>query len=279
MPPTYHLLREPGPQPLIASPLPDCKSIDSLDISTTNQLIPVDPKHRQRHMYFHISGSDWSFGKQNWPFGWRGIHSTEYIHLWPMIWVVPPPSKSHHQDYYIFSREPLAYKPSFPLLLGGGTTQPMIICVCTISKESHCIANDIHKAWGADTGHKNDLQRTFASHSLHHWIHIVYPLHHPKLSKRPLECRVSWQPGVPPRCFLVSLSVFSSCSINNVTCMEKLHGLQPADIELLQHWREMPQSIVPFETTTSMSKLKLPTHVQIQVHKNDATIYNQYKNT
>ncbi len=23
------------------------------------------------------------------------------------IWVVPPPSKSHHQDYYIFSRESL----------------------------------------------------------------------------------------------------------------------------------------------------------------------------
>ena len=37
-------------------------------------------------------------------------------------WVVPPPSKSHHQDYYIFSRESQP-KPSFPLLLGGGTTQ------------------------------------------------------------------------------------------------------------------------------------------------------------
>ena len=23
------------------------------------------------------------------------------------LWVVPPPSKSHHQDYYIFSRESL----------------------------------------------------------------------------------------------------------------------------------------------------------------------------
>ena len=37
-------------------------------------------------------------------------------------WVVPPPSKSHHQDYYIFSKESRT-KPSFPLLLGGGTTQ------------------------------------------------------------------------------------------------------------------------------------------------------------
>ena len=37
-------------------------------------------------------------------------------------WVVPPPSNSDHQDYYIFSRGSQP-KPSFPLLLGGGTTQ------------------------------------------------------------------------------------------------------------------------------------------------------------
>ena len=43
-----------------------------------------------------------------------------------VIWVVPPPSKSHHQDYSIFSRESQP-KPSFPLLLGGGTTQGVII--------------------------------------------------------------------------------------------------------------------------------------------------------
>ena len=37
-------------------------------------------------------------------------------------WVVPPPSNSDHQDYYIFSRDP--YKPSFATgILGGGTTQ------------------------------------------------------------------------------------------------------------------------------------------------------------
>ena len=34
-------------------------------------------------------------------------------------WVVPPPSNSHHQDYYIFQP-----KPSFATgILGGGTTQ------------------------------------------------------------------------------------------------------------------------------------------------------------
>ena len=33
-------------------------------------------------------------------------------------WVVPPPSNSHHQDYYIFSRDP--YKPSFATVTGRG---------------------------------------------------------------------------------------------------------------------------------------------------------------
>ena len=40
-----------------------------------------------------------------------------------ITWVVPPPSKSHHQDYYMFSRESPT-KPSFATgILGGGTTQ------------------------------------------------------------------------------------------------------------------------------------------------------------
>ena len=44
----------------------------------------------------------------------------------PILWVVPPPSKSHHQDYYIFSRESQP-KPSFATgILGGGTTQPIL---------------------------------------------------------------------------------------------------------------------------------------------------------
>ena len=38
-------------------------------------------------------------------------------------WVVPPPSNSHHQDYYILSRG-FQPKPSFATgILGGGTTQ------------------------------------------------------------------------------------------------------------------------------------------------------------
>ncbi len=45
-----------------------------------------------------------------------------------IYWVVPPPSKSHHQDYYIFSRESRT-KPSFPLLLGGGTTQCIYVYI------------------------------------------------------------------------------------------------------------------------------------------------------
>ena len=40
-------------------------------------------------------------------------------------WVVPPPSNSHHQDYYIFSRGSQP-KPSFATgILGGGTTQDL----------------------------------------------------------------------------------------------------------------------------------------------------------
>ena len=35
-----------------------------------------------------------------------------------MDWVVPPPSNSHHQDYYIFSRDP--YNPSLATVTGRG---------------------------------------------------------------------------------------------------------------------------------------------------------------
>ena len=35
-----------------------------------------------------------------------------------ICWVVPPPSNSHHQDYYIFSRDP--YKPSLATVTGTG---------------------------------------------------------------------------------------------------------------------------------------------------------------
>ncbi len=37
---------------------------------------------------------------------------------WIISWVVPPPSNSHHQDYYIFSRDP--YKPSLATVTGRG---------------------------------------------------------------------------------------------------------------------------------------------------------------
>ena len=45
---------------------------------------------------------------------------------------------------------------------------------------------------------------------------------------------------------VVQQSASSSSGINNVAYIEKLgpHGLQPADIELLQHWREMPRGLV-----------------------------------
>ena len=55
-------------------------------------------------------------------FCWR-CQKNEY----PIHWVAPLPSNSHHQDYYIFRRG-FPIKPInlyLPLLLGGGTTQPI----------------------------------------------------------------------------------------------------------------------------------------------------------
>ena len=57
--------------------------------------------------------------------GFLGVNIPIPWSIWIIIWVVPPPRKSHHQYYYIFSRESRP-KPSFPLLLGGGTTQLII---------------------------------------------------------------------------------------------------------------------------------------------------------
>ena len=51
---------------------------------------------------------------------WKKIAGT-HPYFWfntHIPWVVPPPSNSHHQDYYIFSRDP--YKPSFATVTGRG---------------------------------------------------------------------------------------------------------------------------------------------------------------
>ena len=46
--------------------------------------------------------------------------------LWLLSWVVPLPSKSHHQDYYIFRRGSRT-KPSFATgILGPGATQELL---------------------------------------------------------------------------------------------------------------------------------------------------------
>ena len=41
-------------------------------------------------------------------------------------WVVPPPSKSHHQDYYIFSRGSRT-KPSFATIASWEGGQPKLL--------------------------------------------------------------------------------------------------------------------------------------------------------
>ena len=48
----------------------------------------------------------------------RASKSLILYQKWVIIWVVPPPSNSHHQDYHIFSRDP--YKPSFATVTGRG---------------------------------------------------------------------------------------------------------------------------------------------------------------
>ena len=45
--------------------------------------------------------------------------------LMAIFWVVPPPSNSHHQDYYIFSRGSQP-KPSFATGIVGGVVQPKL---------------------------------------------------------------------------------------------------------------------------------------------------------
>ncbi len=55
-----------------------------------------------------------------------------------LSWVVPLPSNSHHQDYYIFSRGSRT-KPSFATgILGGGTTQGLSFIY------GFCHPNDSH---------------------------------------------------------------------------------------------------------------------------------------
>ncbi len=44
------------------------------------------------------------------------VHVHYMEHSYTIVWVVPPPSNSYHQDYYIFSRDP--YKPSFATVTG-----------------------------------------------------------------------------------------------------------------------------------------------------------------
>ena len=46
-----------------------------------------------------------------------------------MPWVVPPPTNSHHQDCYIFSRG-IPINLHLPQLLGGGTIQTMPVYFC-----------------------------------------------------------------------------------------------------------------------------------------------------
>ena len=56
----------------------------------------------------------------------------------------PPLSNSHHQEYYMFSRESLYINLHFPLLLGGGHTQPIIENIISYHISSFHIFNHSH---------------------------------------------------------------------------------------------------------------------------------------
>ena len=65
-----------------------------------------------------------------------------------IIWVVPPPSKSHHQDqdYYIFSKGSLyTINLHLPQLLGGGTTQTIIVNSFHLLSGIHICARGLEK--------------------------------------------------------------------------------------------------------------------------------------
>ena len=80
-----------------------------------------------------------------------------YIYIY---WVVPPPSKSHHQDYCITFLVGNPYKPSFPLLLGGGTTQYIYISY------NHLISA-LHPPWGSHSNGSN-VEKTWY-HKYRNW--------------------------------------------------------------------------------------------------------------
>ena len=61
---------------------------------------------------------------------WFNAVSTNNIR----IWVVPPPSNSHHQDYYIFSRGSQP-KPSFATIASWEGGQPKILELNCCSSE------------------------------------------------------------------------------------------------------------------------------------------------
>ena len=61
-----------------------------------------------------------------------------------ITWVVPPPSNSHHQDYYIFSRGSQPRTSFATGILGGGTTQGITV-TCVVWVHLTCLKNLISK--------------------------------------------------------------------------------------------------------------------------------------
>ena len=55
------------------------------------------------------------------------LFKKQHIYIY-IYWVLPPPSNSHHQDYYMFNRESQP-KPSFATGILGGANHPIYIYI------------------------------------------------------------------------------------------------------------------------------------------------------
>ena len=94
-----------------------CKSWDKLPTSTGAGFQPSTVSHFFFDDFFPAKPYPNHTPKAEWFAGFKGDEILpSFIGI---IWVVPLPSNSHHQDHYIFSRESRT-KPSFATVTGRG---------------------------------------------------------------------------------------------------------------------------------------------------------------
>ena len=110
-----------------------------------NSLNPLEPRKKKKLYIFHYTRDPYFMAYENNPFhNWVRFHQQQIPEKTAMpgpgfqllkemaiSWVVPPPSNSHHQDCYVFSRGSQP-KPSFATgILGGGSSNPSYVTLRT----------------------------------------------------------------------------------------------------------------------------------------------------